>query len=135
MNRFYADRLRECFTGYLSALTAKQVEDYKVKRRAVVSPATVNPQAHVYESDGMELFEDDPPEVSQILEGTTWTLTLFDLGGNGFASGGVLASPQAYCSDSTEHGNEEIRDSRAQVAGHRFRGEDNRCIRQKTINP
>jgi integrase len=42
MNRFYADRLREAFTGYLSALTAKQVENYKVKRRATVSPATVN---------------------------------------------------------------------------------------------
>ena len=42
MNRFYGDRLREAFTGHLSALTAKQVEDYKVKRRAVVSPATVN---------------------------------------------------------------------------------------------
>jgi hypothetical protein len=27
MNRFYADRLRETFTGYLSAFTAKQVED------------------------------------------------------------------------------------------------------------
>jgi integrase len=42
MNRCYADRLREYFTGYLSELTAKQVEDYKVKRRGVVSPATVN---------------------------------------------------------------------------------------------
>jgi integrase len=42
MNRFYADRLREAFTGYLSALTAKQVENYKVKRRATVSPATVH---------------------------------------------------------------------------------------------
>jgi integrase len=42
MNRFYADRLREAFTCYLWALTAKQVEDYKVKRRATVSPATVN---------------------------------------------------------------------------------------------
>jgi integrase len=42
MNRYYADRLRETFSGYLSALTAKQVENYKVKRRATVSPATVN---------------------------------------------------------------------------------------------
>jgi hypothetical protein len=42
MNRFYGDRLREAFTGYLSALTAKQVEDYKVRRRTRVSPATVN---------------------------------------------------------------------------------------------
>jgi hypothetical protein len=42
MNRFYADRLREAFTGYLSALTAKQGENYKIKRRASVSPATVN---------------------------------------------------------------------------------------------
>jgi integrase len=42
MNRFYAAHLRETFRGYLSALTAKQVEDYKVKRRAEVSPATVN---------------------------------------------------------------------------------------------
>jgi integrase len=42
MNRYYADRLREAFTGYLSALTAKRVENYKVKRRASVDPATVN---------------------------------------------------------------------------------------------
>jgi hypothetical protein len=28
MNRYYADRLREAFTGYLSALTAKQVENF-----------------------------------------------------------------------------------------------------------
>ncbi len=42
LNRFCADRLREAFTGHLSGITAKQVEDYKVKRRAVVSPATVN---------------------------------------------------------------------------------------------
>jgi integrase len=42
MNRYYADRLREAFTGYLSALTAKQVENYKVKRRALVGSATVN---------------------------------------------------------------------------------------------
>ena len=42
MNRFYADRLREAFTSYLSTLTTKQVENYKVKRRASVSPATVN---------------------------------------------------------------------------------------------
>jgi integrase len=42
MNRFYAAHLRKTFRGYLSALTAKQVEDYKVKRRAEVSPATVN---------------------------------------------------------------------------------------------
>jgi integrase len=42
MNRFYANHLREAFTGYLSALTAKQVENYKVKRRASVAPATVN---------------------------------------------------------------------------------------------
>jgi integrase len=42
MNRYYADRLREAFTGYLPALTAKQVENYKVKRRASVAPATVN---------------------------------------------------------------------------------------------
>jgi integrase len=42
LNRFCADRLRETFTGYLSGLTAKQVEDYKVKRRETVAPATVN---------------------------------------------------------------------------------------------
>jgi len=42
MNRYYADRLREAFTGYLSTLTAKQVENYKVKRRASVGSATVN---------------------------------------------------------------------------------------------
>jgi integrase len=42
LNRFCADRLREVFTSHLSGITAKQVDDYKVKRRAVVSPATVN---------------------------------------------------------------------------------------------
>jgi integrase len=42
LNRFCADRLREAFTGYLSGITAKQVEEYKVQRRKVVSPATVN---------------------------------------------------------------------------------------------
>jgi integrase len=42
LNRFCADRLRGAFTSHLSGITAKQVEDYKVRRRAVVSPATVN---------------------------------------------------------------------------------------------
>jgi integrase len=42
LNRFCADRLRETFTGYLAGLTAKQAEEYKVKRRQAVSPATVN---------------------------------------------------------------------------------------------
>jgi integrase len=42
LNRFCADRLRETFTGYLSGITAKQVEEYKVQRRKTVSPATVN---------------------------------------------------------------------------------------------
>jgi integrase len=42
LNQFCADRLRETFTGCLSGLTAKQVEDYRVKRRESVSPATVN---------------------------------------------------------------------------------------------
>jgi integrase len=42
LNCFCADRLRESFIGNLAGLTAKQVEDYKVKRRATVAPATVN---------------------------------------------------------------------------------------------
>jgi integrase len=42
LNRFCANRLREAFSGYLSGLTAKQVEEYKVQRRKTVSPATVN---------------------------------------------------------------------------------------------
>jgi integrase len=42
LNRFCANRLREAFSGYLSWLTAKQVEEYKVQRRETVSPATVN---------------------------------------------------------------------------------------------
>lgn len=32
--------MREAFTGHLSGLTAKQVEEYKIKRRETVSPAT-----------------------------------------------------------------------------------------------
>jgi integrase len=42
LNRFCADRINETFSGYLAGLTAKQVEDYKVKRRQTVKPATVN---------------------------------------------------------------------------------------------
>jgi integrase len=42
LNRFCGDRLREAFTGSLTGLMAKQVEDYKVLRRQTVKPATVN---------------------------------------------------------------------------------------------
>jgi len=42
LNRFCADRLREAFVGHLSGLTAKQAEEYKVKRRQTVKPSTVN---------------------------------------------------------------------------------------------
>jgi hypothetical protein len=42
LNRFCANPLREAFADHLSGIAAKQVEDYKVKRRAVVSPATVH---------------------------------------------------------------------------------------------
>jgi integrase len=52
LNRFCADRLREAFAGYLSGITAKQVEEYKVQRRKAVSPATVNRELallkHIY---------------------------------------------------------------------------------------
>ena len=79
----------------------------------------------------VELFAVEPSEGSQTLEGTTWPLTLFESGGDGVRSGGVLASPQTYWSDSNEHGDEEIGASRAEVAGHRLWGEDDPLHRTK----
>lgn len=35
LNRFCGDRLRESLSGELAKLTAKQVEEYKIKRRGV----------------------------------------------------------------------------------------------------
>jgi hypothetical protein len=125
LNRFCTDPLREAFTDHLSGIAAKQVEDYKVKRRAVVSPATVNrelalAQTDVHEGGRVGLSEGKPAEFSQIPEGTSGTPALSHTGGDGYPDRRVFAPSPADCSGSLAYGHAERGGSVAHVAGHRL---------------
>ena len=119
---------REAFTGYLSALTAKQVEDYKVKRRATVAPATVNRELALLKHMCTKAVEwgylkANPLKSVKFLKeppGRLRYLTQREMD----ALVEACHPSQTNRRDGIAYGDAEIGDSGAEMAGYRFRDED-----------